>query len=454
MPGLPPIISRGLSDLLLDRDGRHRRRVLERWHRLQAFDRLDDGTREQVCRIKLAALLSHVAQHVPRYKRILGGRSVSAGESLEVLKQLPVTMREEIQENRDDFCDERRPPARQDATGGSTGTPMTFLVDSETHLAREASLMWSDSLAGWRPGHRIAMLWGSDQDVAAATREVRLWLRWFIENRRWFNAFDMSEAKMEEYHRRMTGFRPHLLVAYAGAVHELACFLEERGSSASYPLLSIVSSAEVLTRQMREKVERVFGKPVFDRYGNREAGAIAAECKAHQGLHVNEYDFILEIDSPDPGKEPGRILITYLSNYAMPLIRYDTGDLGLWAGDEVCGCGRNTRRLQKVVGRSSDFIVTPDGRRIHGEYFTHLLYGKQGIRRFQFIQEDRRRYRLILEPEGDGPGETVVQRLQEQLMRVLGGNCAVSVELVGRLDRLPSGKFCFTVNRWRRSVVT
>ena len=105
---------------------------------------------------------------------------------------------------------------------------------------------------------------------------------------------------------------------------------------------------------MRTVIERVFERPVFDRYGNREFGAIAAECDAHAGLHLNLGDMIVDVDSPDPYTEPGALVVTYLRNGAMPFLRYKTGDLGLLAPPGSCCCGRTTPRMLSVKGRESD----------------------------------------------------------------------------------------------------
>jgi len=104
---------------------------------------------------------------------------------------------------------------------------------------------------------------------------------------------------------------------------------------------------------MREKVEEVFGCPVYNRYGSREVGDIAGECKYHQGLHVLPWGSYVEIvdeagNLVEPGVE-GRILVTCLTNYAMPLIRYDIGDRGALAGEFKCPCGRDGQMFARLA---------------------------------------------------------------------------------------------------------
>lgn len=436
-----------LSRLLVDRAHGHRAAVLSAFESNRRFDGLQPAERVGRREERLAALLAHAREHVPFYAdRVPAGDGVTPRNAREVLSKLPVVRRADMQQDAAKFVSDDSRSWVADATGGSTGTPMAFRVDRDTQIAREASLMWANSLAGWSPGERIAMLWGSDRDVQSASKKARLAVRWWIENMRWYNAFDMGEDRMEEFHSGLSGFRPHLLVAYAGSAFTYARFLKERGYAPAYPVRSIVSSAEVCTPAMRKTIEEVFRRPVFDRYGNREFGAIAAECDAHQGFHVNESDCIVEIDSPDPSRVEGPIIVTYLRNRAMPFLRYDTGDVGRFLSDEACACGRRTMRLAPVAGRQSDTIRTASGKLVHGEYFTHILYGATPVREFQFVQETPTLYRLLLVADRDR-ASSMEPRWREGIMEVLGSGSELRIEYVERIPPLPSGKRRFTVTK-------
>ncbi|MBN1270313.1 MAG: phenylacetate--CoA ligase family protein [Kiritimatiellae bacterium] len=444
---MKPHLSAVLSRWLIDRAGGHRARVICAFREKSAEAFMDAARREELVSDRLRQLLVHARQHVPHFRRLLSDASLVDGASArEALVSLPVMERSDIQSSFEEFLPDTAVEVAEDATGGSTGTPMRFKVDPATHIARASSLWWADNLAGWEPGDRVAMLWGSERDVRSAVRELRLHVRWWIENMRWHNAFLMGEERMAGFHRDLGRFRPHLLVAYAGAAFAFARYLDASGRRPAYPLKAVVSSAEVLTADMRRVVEKVFGRPAFDRYGNREFGAIAAECSAHRGLHVNESDMIVEVGSADPFNVPGPILVTSLTNYAMPFIRYNTGDLGIWEPAGACACGRTSRRLRGVVGRVSDVIRTACGDLIHGEYFTHLLYGTNDVRQFQFIQEESNRYRLLLVADRS----RVAAREPEWRDRILervGKDAELSVEYVDHIPELPSGKHRFTISR-------
>jgi phenylacetate-CoA ligase len=446
---MKPWLSALLSTHLLDRSGGHRQAVLTTAATAAAFDLADRAGVERERAACLADMLNHAAASVPRVRALLRGQGpFTAATAKEALRTMPPMRRPEIQADLQQFCAEGSAQERCDATGGSTGTPMVFRIDRATQVAREASLMWADGLAGWRLGERIAMLWGADRDVQQAHASWRGAMRLLVENRRWFNSFDMGPDRMAGYHSRMRAFNPHILVAYAGSLDVFARYLRERGEKPDYPRTAIISSAEVLAPAVRRRVEEVFPVRVFDRYGNREAGAIAAECACHDGLHVNESDFIVEIDSPDPVRQPGPLLITYLRNRAMPFLRYDTGDLACWMPEGRCACGRTTRRLRGIVGRVSDTIRTATGRLIHGEYFTHLMYGEAAVRDFQFVQHSLTSYRLLVTGER-GALARQVGRWREELLAVVGADADIQVEIVDRIPVSSSGKRRFT-----RSEVT
>ncbi|HMP74735.1 MAG TPA: hypothetical protein PKE12_00420 [Kiritimatiellia bacterium] len=450
-----PTLSAWLSARLVDRAQGHRARVLEGYHRRVASDYLSAEVRAERQAEALATLLRHAGTRVPRFRQLMADGPVPApGNARDWLERLPPMNRADIQSDPASFISDRCSGTVDDHTGGSTGTPLTFKVDRPTQQARESSLMWGNHLAGWRPGQRIAMLWGSDRDTKAAFHDWRLNLRWWLDNMRWYNAFRMGDAEMAAFHKAMTRFKPHLLVAYAGSLDVYARFVESiphreslqasarSESRLAYPLGALVSSAEVLAPPVRERVERVFGKPLFDRYGNREAGAIAAECDAHRGLHVNEHDFLVEIDSPRPLDVPGPLRITYFANFAMPLIRYETGDLAVWS-DGPCACGRSTRRLARIVGRQSDTIRTASGKRIHGEFFTHVLYGVAGIREFQFVQETATVYRLRLVGTAERRQEDV---WRSKIMAMLDEGDQLHLDYVEAIPALSSGKRRFTLS--------
>ena len=120
----------------------------------------------------------------------------------------------------------------------------------------------------------------------------------------------------------------------------------------------------MLLSNERRKIENVFGIKVTDRYGCEEVGLIASECEEHSGMHLNiEHLFVEFVKNDgflaDPG-ELGKIVLTDLTNRAMPLIRYQVEDVGV-ATDRKCACGRGLPIMSSVIGRVADFLIKNDG---------------------------------------------------------------------------------------------
>jgi phenylacetate-CoA ligase len=199
---------------------------------------------------------------------------------------------------------------------------------------------------------------------------------------------------------------------------------------------------------MRAEIEEVFQVPVFDRYGSREVSAMAAECGAHQGLHVQMPGYIVETIDPATGRnveeQLGEIVITVLNNFAMPFLRYRIGDMGKLTR-KPCPCGRNTVRLQEIAGRTSDNFLMPDGRVVHGEYFTHLFYGRDGIEQFQFVQKSRDEFTLRIVPSGRYRNE-MTRLIENEIREMIGAHSKLRIEIHESIPKTATGKYRFTIS--------
>jgi len=141
---------------------------------------------------------------------------------------------------------------------------------------------------------------------------------------------------------------------------------------------------------------------------------------------------------------PGRILVTDLTNFVMPFIRYETGDIGVWA-DKACACGRAFPLLAEILGRKSDFIVAPSGKIIHGEFFTHLFYDIPEVANFQVNQGSLSQLRvdIVLRP---GAAAVSLANLRQRIENALGAGMTCQIDIVQQLERTASGKHRFTMS--------
>lgn len=379
----------------------------------------------------------------------LGLDDIRSANSLDkILPFLPILKKSEVQTHSELMINARAVGVFNDSSGGSTGHPVNFVHDHNWLVNTGASVLANDIMQGWFFFSRHAKIWGAPKDLTELDSPMgRLLTR--LRKRKFYDSFNMSAANMWKWHKEMETFRPKLIFAYASSVFGFGEFLDANGVKPHYPTKAIICTAERLDDHMRNRLHKIFGVPVFDRYGSREVGCIAGECAQHEGLHLHMYDHIVECLDTRTGEpvweKPGEIVVTDLNNYAFPFIRYLIGDRGILS-KEACPCGRKGYVLRKIVGRTTDTITTKDGRLVHGEYFTHAFYGIEGITRFQFIQEDLEKYSLVLVRD-ETFREEALEGIVREIKAKVGQDSEVEIRFVDDIPITESGKFRFTVSK-------
>lgn len=436
--------------------------LLKRWRpsaprylrELRSYEFASLATIENVQWSRIQAIVLHASRNVPYYRRLFSesGIQAEAIRSREDFARLPVLTKATVQAACSELLAESREKSSglANASGGSTGKPVQFFQDAHYWDRAHASQTFVEGWWGIRPGDRTASLWGADRDIPDQSWRERLYSE--LAQLRVCNAFALNASQMEEFGRMLVRWQPRHVIGYASALEVFAKFLLERQENRIRPI-AVKTTADVLSDDRREVIERAFGCPVYNFYGSREINNLAVECPERRGLHVNALTRYIEVVD-DHGKAvppgvPGRILLTDLTNYFMPFLRYEIEDVGSWTGTP-CSCGREFPLLAKIWGRSSDFIVTPEGKLIHSVFFTHLFYDMPDVALFQINQKDLSNVDvyLVLRP---GVTEYPASLLCDRLKQAFGPSISFTTQVVPKIDRPPSGKHRFTVSSVRPS---
>ncbi len=384
---------------------------------------------------RLRALLVHCRDKIPFYAQRFdeAGFDPEALRGPEDLRRLPVLDRDEIRTRAAEMVDPATDPSRRvgNATGGSGGTPMRFYQDQTYREMKVAHIYRNFEWCGCEIGDRHAFIWGADVD---STEHVGLagFARDRLYNIDYCNAFGIDDRGLDRFLDRLARRPPSLLVGYASSLGELERRARETGREVRIP--AIVSSAEVLTDSLRARLRDSFRTQVFDRYGAREVATVGFECEAHVGLHTIDEANVVEIEAGTDGN----VLVTNLNNRTMPLVRYRLGDSAALI-EGPCSCGRGLGRMTPVRGRIGDYLVAPSGRKVHGEFFTHLFYASQGVRQFEVVQvspEDL----VIRIVRGPGYQEAFRERLERTVRDHGDPTFRLRFEYPESLQVLPSGK--------------
>jgi phenylacetate-CoA ligase len=402
---------------------------------------------------RLSSLIDHAFRCVPYYREEAKRRGLRSSHvtSLDRLSLLPIITRRSVQEARHLFHAEwgRKDGWFRSKSSGSTGEPLEVCFDPRSWLVSRYVLKWRSLRAmGFSPLGRVAIVRAMEPGLLEEQwRTLRLPLERWAGRRRYLSTFEAPERHLEFYRR----FRPH---AIHGPPSYFMALAEAAGGrmEACLRVPRILCTTELLDARSRQTMKERFGADVFDIYGNTEFKDVAWECPAHEGYHINADNLIVEIVQdgvPVPPGGEGDILLTTLTNRAMPLIRYQVGDRGVLS-EGTCSCGRSLPLMKAVTGRLVDYIRFPDGRRMSPYELVNLLEEIPGLRRFQIHQRDDFALDLNL-VVSEGAGGPVAARVQEVLRSKVGLALPLRVHMVDQMPVSAGQKFRLVLSDLSRS---
>lgn len=395
---------------------------------------------------RLTQLLWHAYQHVPYYRRQMSkyGLHPRDIQSIEDLRRLPLLEKSDVRENlyMGLFSDQHvKKEMQRIATSGSTGQPFVTYADRQQLEVRFASTLRSLEWTGWRFGDRQLRLWhqrlGMSPSEALRERVDASFLR-----RKFIPAFELTAESMGNLARTIEKVQPVLMDGYAESFNFIATYLAAGGKINANPK-AVMSSAQTLTASTRLQIEAMLGAEVYDKYGAREFSGIAYECSAHDGHHVLDESYIVEVlrdgRQAQPG-EVGEIVVTDLNNYSVPLIRYRIGDLTVAMDPNVsCPCGRGLSKIGDIQGRTQALVHCANGRWLPGTFFAHFFKDHDHLVAFyQIVQNSRGAFNLKVVKATQWSERQWSDLMSE--LRGYVGETDIDVEYVHSIPLLATGK--------------
>ena len=411
-----------------------------------------DGIPPDATKKLLVQLLTHCKQSVPYYAEVMRDLGDSFYEDPEgYLWRFPILTRDTLHSHFDELKsnDLVRRKWYPNSSGGSTGEPVQFIQDWEYAARSGAITLLFSKLAGREIGESEVRIWGSLRDITGGTEGWRARFVNRLTNTTFLSVFQLTPSDMREFISILNAKRPKLIVAYGGAMYELARFAESEGLEV-VPQAAIMTSAVTLYPFMRDTIERVFQCRVFNRYGSREVGDIACERPGLEGLWVAPWGSYIEVVDVEGNRVPdgteAEILVTLLTNFAMPLVRYRIGDRGVLSprrSNEQDRCGQV---LDAVLGRSYDMFINRDGSLIEGGHFMALLWSRDWIAKYQVIQESRSRILFKIVKAGSGPQAAELEEISAGARSIMHDDVEVTFEFVDEIVPTASGKHRFIIS--------
>lgn len=401
---------------------------------------------------KLDALLRHARKNSPFYRRRFreAGVDLDHTDPATALAGLPLLDKAQIRASIDDMLWHDAPGGLfKHNTGGSTGEPLIFYFDRRRQGYDQAARIRSHRWFGVGVGNREMYLWGSPIELSRTDSVKRL--RDALFNHRLLDAFNMSPRRMDEYLDVWDRYRPVCMYGYPSSIALLVEHAQSRGRRLDTSRLrAVFATGEVCFPHQRDTIVSYFEVPVADGYGSREAGFIAHECP-EGSMHLCAENVIVEIvdsdGAPIEAGQTGEIVVTHLDAYAMPFIRYKTGDLGRLKPGR-CTCGRGLPMMDVVAGRTTDFLFLPDGTVKHALSIIYPLREMSGIRQFRIVQQAD--YSVTVEVLANDAAERITKEAVASRIRpVIGDQVGLRIELVDRIEGTASGKHRYVASHVR-----
>jgi phenylacetate-CoA ligase len=396
--------------------------------------RLSAGQLRELRITKLRAILNHAFQNVPYYRSLFHIAGLSPGDVRDVgdLQHLPITTKADLKRaGLASIIDQRVDLASRKSwrTSGTTGDQFD-LYGSNGELSIRAMVTFRAYRAlGFGPWDRLCHL---------GPRLPRL--NWWLGP---YRSKNMSALlPLEEQIKQLRSEQPTILRVWPTVFRVLLHQVDYRLSDIARPR-ALITSAEVFDPSLRRRVEADLPDiEIFSFWAAMEFGEIACECPAHEGLHVQADQVILETvrddGQPAAAGEAGTAVITALSNYTMPLIRYRLGDVCTMV-DRPCSCGSVFPLISAPQGRHEDVVRLPSGQLRSALGLGTVVDGFDEVDQYRFIQESRDHLvvKLVLFNEA---GQGALAQFRAGLMDYLGEPMRLDIHIV---DSIPEDRYKF-----------
>lgn len=373
---------------------------------------------------------------------------------LDDLHKLPIIDKDIILSNIDDMC--AMPVDSKDvdfiSTGGTSGTPLHFYINTDRSSEEYAHLTTSWGRADYKLGMPMAVLRGRivKPDKNGLYHEYDPLLR-----HHYYSTFHLSDENIARYLKHISTIGKCFFHVYPSSATVLASFILQNKIKSPKNIQGILAESEIVYPEQRRMIEEVFGCRLFSCYGQTEKVVLATGCEKSNDYHIwptyGYFELLDENGRPvtTPGQR-GEIIGTGFINTVMPFIRYRTGDLATYVSDHCEKCGRGHIIIRDIRGhRTQEVLVASDGSEIswtslnmHDDTFIH-------VRQFQFMQ-DKPGYTILRVVPSNDFDDKDIAKIKTRLGAKLDNRIKVEIEIVEKITLTNRGKAIYVDQRIQR----
>ena len=394
----------------------------------------DSTELKEIKKEKLRKMLSHASENSPFYKSL----SIPQDQDpFKTLKNFPILPKQTLKERVDEFLTIDQTKGLTSITSsGSTGAPSKVYFNSEELSSNRAlQIIWWE-WAGYKFGNSVL------QTGVNMKRSAEKKLKDYLLNTRYIDAVSHDDNQIKEELELLLEHPRQHFIGYASSIF-LFAKVANKYNIKGVKFDSIISIGEKLLPNFRKEIDTAFQSPIYDTYGASEGFLIASQCRKGT-YHVMSPHLVLEIldeqgNEVKPG-EMGRVVLTGLDNFTLPLIRYEIGDLAVKASDQTCSCGLQLPVLGEIVGRITEFIKTPGGKYITVQTVVRLMKKFEEIDQYKVIQHSESELEIEL-VSGIKLDSRYEEKISSEYERVLEEKLNIKFTQVPKIAKAKTGKF-------------
>ncbi len=367
---------------------------------------------------KLLDIKQYAIDYTEFYKKF------SVKDNFPVVNKTSILANYEQHKSKGDFC----LPIHISSTSGSTGTPFAVCQDYLKRQRTIADLKVFGEFCDY-PSHECMLFFRGTTKGRTKEQEEK-------ENIFYIDCGNLGEDNLSYMYEAIVQKKPRIIFSYSSTLIELAKYIDKHQLKQDFSMKSALIAGEGLSDENRLFLQSVYGCKVYRRYSDMELGILGQDMGDGGEYHMNygSYYFeCLKLDSDDPtvGDEVGRIVVTDLFNKAFPMLRYDTGDLGVMKKNE-----KGFPVFTEIYGKKMDCVYSTEGEIISPHKLEILMWGVKGVKQWQFVQDEKNKYHFNINGDPKADYTSVVEKFKGYL----GENALIEFNFIDEIPALSSNK--------------
>lgn len=391
---------------------------------------------------RLTTFFKYVRSKSAYYQSIIPEKDIY---KIEDLRKLPLMTKNDIVNSYNSRSTIQDHEGYVSYTGGTTGASLKVIYQWEDVQERRAFLDYFWEQYGYKRGNKIA--WFSGKHIIPNEKTTNFWRNDWLNVIRYYSTFHITKKNVSYYIQNLNTFKPEFIVGFPSSVYQIVKLAKENGIKYNNKVKCFFPTAESLRLNEKEEIQKFFHCEVRDQYASSEGAPFITECPEGQ-LHYEMLTGIFElVDENNLPSDEGEILVTSFTTRGTPLIRYKIGDrIRFKATTKMCPCGQSTPIVDKIYGRTNDYILSQEHGKVNLGNISNCTKGVKGIIQFQLRQENRNEIIVLINP---GKEFTKSEEIlfKSNLQKTIGPSMKLILKEVPEITRENSGKFRIVVNK-------